>query len=656
MEFCEGLRAELMVPNLHSRLSPAKTQMEVKTDAVYHALAATHGFLEGEQTNPRMALALALRGDVSTFVSREERTRPEFSRRCPNMHHLIASVEATVQSACPEWNLDLMLTSVQVAQYPGDGISGYVRHCDRGPSCRHESETSLSAPHEDPSKNSQTPQRLVTAIYYVTEHDWNVDLDGGCLRLFHGTNQDKVQDVCPYADRLVVFRSDVVEHEVLASLRRDRLAITVWLYGSTATIISPQSLESLPDSNIVIKEASTQLSPGVKANAKARSIEKVGLPPLVIHGKESPLSSIFVSIPSYRDSETYPTIASLIENATHPERIHVGLVLQEDTMDGQQQQHDWSNAPELSHHQSWCKTNLRCLKLDYRLATGPCLARHLAQALVKCSDEYVLQIDSHMRMRPNWDCYLIHQLGKCPRPQKSILTTYPVGYTLPSGLPSGMETRGTLLVPWKFDTTNGMLRQNGRLLAHDEDTVASTHNDNIPCLLFAGGFNFGMKQMILDCPYDAQLPQLFFGEELSMAVRLYTHGYDLFAPPTSVCYHLWSRDHRPTFQEDTSTTKADKDRDRAHSLAVVKDQLMGSPNARGLGMERSAKDFASALGVNFEDCTIFPGAQDGGFHPTAFASGTIGTNNPLTGNHDKAIDIDDSKKVQQLVAAFLGNM
>jgi hypothetical protein len=53
--------------------------------------------------------------------------------------------------------------------------------------------------------------------------------------------------------------------------------------------------------------------------------------------------------------------------------------------------------------------------------------------------------------------------------------------------------------------------------------------------------------MLSEVPYDPLLPQLFFGEEISMAARLHTHGFELFAPPEAVVYHLWTRDHRPTF-------------------------------------------------------------------------------------------------------------
>jgi len=87
-----------------------------------------------------------------------------------------------------------------------------------------------------------------------------------------------------------------------------------------------------------------------------------------------------------------------------------------------------------------------------------------------------------------------------------------------------------------------MLRQSSRLLV-------STPIDPIPSPLWASGFNFTYGSVITEVPYDPQLRHLFFGEEVSMAARLWTSGYDFFAPPETVVFHLWKRDHRPNFRE-----------------------------------------------------------------------------------------------------------
>ena len=61
-----------------------------------------------------------------------------------------------------------------------------------------------------------------------------------------------------------------------------------------------------------------------------------------------------------------------------------------------------------------------------------------------------MQIDSHMRFVQGWDALLLDQLARCTcsstgahRTFKPILTTYPLGYTLPSRLPP--HTMATLL-------------------------------------------------------------------------------------------------------------------------------------------------------------------------------------------------------------------
>ena len=125
--------------------------------------------------------------------------------------------------------------------------------------------------------------------------------------------------------------------------------------------------------------------------------------------------------------------------------------------------------------------------------------------------------------------------------------------------------------------------------------------------LYAGGFNFGPSRVIWDVPYDTMgLHHLFFGEELSMAVRLFTHGYDLYAPEETVCYHLWSRSHRPTNSALATATKTVETNKKLRKLseAIVQKQLLGDVKMVGahcgLGEARTATAFADHLGVDFE--------------------------------------------------------
>jgi len=208
---------------------------------------------------------------------------------------------------------------------------------------------------------------------------------------------------------------------------------------------------------------------------------------------------------------------------------------------------------------------------------------------------------------------LIEQLTQhCSNPRYSILTAYPVGYELSScakGTSSkdsfhvpNNETRGTALVPWKFDS-DGMLRQKGKLLGPE-------CSEPVLCQMFAAGFCFGMAEwMMQDCPYDGKLHHFFFGEEQSMAVRLYTHGYDMYAPPESVCYHLWSRSHRPPppttaiTGSRTDGTMSQKQMFRQKSQEIVRRQLEGY-NGLGMGCKRTVDDWARSLKVDLVNKTV----------------------------------------------------
>ena len=77
--------------------------------------------------------------------------------------------------------------------------------------------------------------RVLTAILYLTDPDFDACLHGGCLRLFLGCERGDasgetamtVKDVAPVPGRLVVFKSRRVPHAVLETSRR-RLALSCW--------------------------------------------------------------------------------------------------------------------------------------------------------------------------------------------------------------------------------------------------------------------------------------------------------------------------------------------------------------------------------------------------------------------------------------------
>lgn len=89
---------------------------------------------------------------------------------------------------------------VHIARYPAGAF--YKRHLDQF--------------HKD-------DHRRLSVICYLNE-DWKED-EGGQLRIFEKSGST---DILPVAGRLVCFRSELLEHEVLPSTR-ERASITGWM-------------------------------------------------------------------------------------------------------------------------------------------------------------------------------------------------------------------------------------------------------------------------------------------------------------------------------------------------------------------------------------------------------------------------------------------
>lgn len=102
--------------------------------------------------------------------------------------------------------LGLERFELQAAHYPGAG-PGYVRH-------------------RDAFLGGAQPNRRMTAILYLNP-DWSPAC-GGRLRL-HPVERAP-EDIDPVLDRLVLFPSAELDHEVLPT-HASRLALTAWYYG-----------------------------------------------------------------------------------------------------------------------------------------------------------------------------------------------------------------------------------------------------------------------------------------------------------------------------------------------------------------------------------------------------------------------------------------
>ncbi len=132
-----------------------------------------------------------IRGDYIKWISREKAQ--------PAAIHFLERIETLMESLNQTLFLSLKDYECHFAIYPPGTF--YEKHLDQFRS---------------------TNNRKISFAFYLNKN-WKKG-DGGELRL----HQEEILDIEPLMGRLVLFRSDTVEHEVLVT-SKDRYSITGWM-------------------------------------------------------------------------------------------------------------------------------------------------------------------------------------------------------------------------------------------------------------------------------------------------------------------------------------------------------------------------------------------------------------------------------------------
>lgn len=298
------------------------------------------------------------------------------------------------------------------------------------------------------------------------------------------------------------------------------------------------------------------------------------------------LPRIFVYIASYRDQECQWTLRDLFGKARHPERVFVGVCWQTDP-DKDQACFSIETRPE----------QVRSVHFHIREARGVGWARLQAQQLWQ-GEEYVLQIDSHMRFVPDWDEEMLGMLALCDSPDP-VLTIYPPGYTPPDEL---HERRQPHVQCIKGFSHNGLPE-----FTHKRIPAGVEVSRPQPTAAYAAGFMFGSSRILREVPYD---PDIYFnGEEPSLAVRLWTHGFDLYSPQKTVIYHYYQRADGSRHWNDAKKW-VDLHKRTMKRLKALCEPASCTPEEvaelgrYGLGMQRSLDAYERFSGISFTGKTL----------------------------------------------------
>ena len=310
---------------------------------------------------------------------------------------------------------------------------------------------------------------------------------------------------------------------------------------------------------------------------------------------------IFVQIASYRDPQLIPTIDNMLDNTKYPENLRIGIC---------HQYHPEDDFSDLSKYSD--DDRFRIIDVLYSESKGTCWARHQIQQ-VYSGETYTLQIDSHMRFEKDWDTTLIEMINQLQEEghKKPLLTGY-----VPSFSPKTYP-EGRVQVPWRM-SFDRFIPEGAVFFLPESIPDWEQLTLPVPARFYSAHFCFTLGQFSEEVQHD---PEFYFhGEEISVGVRAFTHGYDLFHIHKVVIWHEYTREGRTKQWDD------DKDWVNKNNLAHKKNrQLFGMDGEveldfgkYGFGTERTLKDYEKYSGLHFSKRAIQQYTLDKKYPPNPY--------------------------------------
>jgi glycosyltransferase involved in cell wall biosynthesis len=312
-------------------------------------------------------------------------------------------------------------------------------------------------------------------------------------------------------------------------------------------------------------------------------------------------STIFIQIASYRDPELIPTLLDLISKSSFPENLRFGIARQ------------YSDEDRFDNLDSFREDpRFKIINIPYRESRGACWARNLIQQLYN-GEDYTLQIDSHMRFEEGWDVICIEMINQLIKDghSKPILTSYVSSYD-PKNDPGGRAKS-----PWRM-VFDRFIPEGAVFFLPESIPSWESLDRPVPARFYSAHFCFTLGIFSKEVKHD---PDYYFhGEEISISVRAYTHGYDLFHPHRIIAYHEYTRKGRVK-QWDDDKNWGEKNR-KSHEKNRI---LLGMEQSEsidfreyGLGKIRTLRDYEKYAGILFSQRSVQNYTLDKNYPPNPY--------------------------------------
>lgn len=310
-------------------------------------------------------------------------------------------------------------------------------------------------------------------------------------------------------------------------------------------------------------------------------------------------NSIFVQIAAYRDAQLVPTLKDMIKNAKNPENLKICIAWQHSKDDA------WDNLDEFKNDDRFI-----IVDKDYKESQGVCWARNLIQSNYN-NEDYTLQIDSHHRFIENWDeeCIKMIEQLRDKGYKKPLLTSYV------SSFDPDNDPVGRVKEPWQMNFDR-FIPEGAIFFLPGSISNWQNLKEPVPARFYSAHFCFAPGSFCKEVPHD---PNYYFhGEEISVAVRAYTHGYDLFHPHKIICWHEYTRKNRTKQWDD------DKSWHEKNSNCHLRNRKLFEMDGEkkdidfgiyDFGKERTLEDYEKYAGISFKLRAVQKYTLENGYPP-----------------------------------------
>lgn len=280
----------------------------------------------------------------------------------------------------------------------------------------------------------------------------------------------------------------------------------------------------------------------------------------------------------------------MIAMAKDPDKLHICVIVQDEMV-------RWRDYIQVRSEQ------VEMHFFEKSWAEGPTKARAEAMKYYN-GEKYFYQSDSHMRFDLHWDHKLKIELESCLA-EKPVLTTFPPNFVIKTGEKSEPCFNHMMLHHF-FD----------KIPVHIALSTSMRYYKPTPKPLMtpfvAAGVLFTRGSFFEDIPVD---PYYYFhGEEFSITMRLWTHGYTNFSPRFCFCYHAYRQmqqhDHL-TIQQESKKNYFMNSRsiERCQVLVGLKSSRDALPTSiihlskYGLGKVRTIDSWEKIFGIDLKNQT-----------------------------------------------------